>query len=118
MAVAAVMHRQGHWTRGLDWERALMRRTHQPLPNAADALMLILPWFGTNISLIPAIAVIVWWLWVRQRHTQLAVRLAVVQLGSYLLNPSLKAMYDRARPDLFPRRGWFGWTAYPSGHAI
>ena len=42
----------------------------------------------------------------------------VVQLGSYLLNPSLKALFDRARPDMFARRGWYGWSSYPSGHAI
>jgi undecaprenyl-diphosphatase len=78
----------------------------------------VLPWTGTNISLIPGIALIVWWLWRRAREPRLAVRLAVVQIGSYLLNPSLKALFDRDRPDLFPRRGWYGWSSYPSGHAI
>jgi membrane-associated phospholipid phosphatase len=108
----------GDWNHGLPWERALMIRMHVPLPRAIDALMLVFPWFGTNISLIPGIAVIVWWLWAREHRQRDAMRLAVVQLGSYLLNPSLKAMFDRARPDLFPRRGWYGWSAYPSGHAI
>jgi undecaprenyl-diphosphatase len=30
----------------------------------------------------------------------------------------LKGSFDRVRPDLFPKRGWFGWTSFPSGHAI
>ena len=107
----------GDWNRGFEWERSLMIWMHTPLPRLIDMLMLVFPWFGTNISLIPAIALICWWLWKRHdRH--LAVRLAVVQLGSYLLNPSLKALFDRTRPDLFERRGWYGWSSYPSGHAI
>lgn len=118
VAFASVLQTQGDWTHGLPWERALLRRMHVALPGPIDALMLLLPWFGTNISLIPGIALIVWWLWAHEHRPHLAMRLAVVQLGSYLLNPALKGMYDRTRPDLFPRRGWYGWTAYPSGHAI
>ncbi len=108
----------GDWNHGYAWERALMIRVHTPLPKALDELMLICPWFGTNISLIPAVAIICWWLWAKRHRPRLAMRLAIVQVGSYLLNPSLKALFDRARPDLFQRRGWYGWSSYPSGHAI
>jgi len=114
---ATVTKSLGDWNHGLGWERALMLRMHSPLPPVVDSLMLVFPWFGTNISLIPAIALICAWLW-RCGERHLAVRLGVVQLGSYLLNPSLKALFDRARPDLFERRGWYGWSSYPSGHAI
>jgi undecaprenyl-diphosphatase len=108
----------GNWNHGLPWERALMYRVHTPLPGWLDTIMMICPWFGTNISLIPAVALIVWWLWKKQNSPNDAVRLGVVQIGSYLLNPSLKALFDRARPDMFVRRGWYGWSSYPSGHAI
>jgi membrane-associated phospholipid phosphatase len=107
----------GDWNHGFAWERALMIRMHASLPPLVDSLMLVFPWFGTNITLIPAIGLICGWLWWRGNH-DLALRLAVVQLGSYLLNPSLKALFDRDRPDLFERRGWYGWSSYPSGHAI
>ena len=107
----------GDWNKGYAWERSLMIWMHQPLPKAIDSLMLVFPWFGTNISLIPAIAIVCIWLW-RRGDKHMSVRLAIVQLGSYLLNPSLKALFDRARPDLFERRGWYGWSSYPSGHAI
>jgi undecaprenyl-diphosphatase len=107
----------GDWNRGYAWERSLMIWMHQPLPKIVDSLMLVFPWFGTNISLIPAIGIVCIWLW-RRGDKHMSVRLAIVQLGSYLLNPSLKALFDRARPDLFPRRGWYGWSSYPSGHAI
>jgi undecaprenyl-diphosphatase len=110
--------RSGDWSHGLPWERSLMFRIHHPLPLVLDRLMLVFPWFGTNITLIPAVALIAWWLWVKARRRHLAMQLMVVQLGSYLLNPSLKALIDRARPALFERRGWYGWSSYPSGHAI
>lgn len=106
------------WSHGLPWERAMLIKMHSPLPHVIDQLMLVFPWFGTNISLIPGIGMICWWLWVKRGQSHEAMRLAIVQLGSYLLNPSLKAMFGRPRPDLFERRGWYGWSSYPSGHAI
>jgi membrane-associated phospholipid phosphatase len=117
IACAEITKSFGDWNHGYAWERALMIRIHTPLPPAIDSLMLVFPWFGTNISLIPGIALICWWLW-RRGEPHLAMRLGIVQLGSYLLNPSLKALFDRARPNLFERRGWYGWSSYPSGHAI
>jgi len=118
MAVARATTLAGDWNHGLDWERTLIVRMHVAMPRAVDALMLVFPWFGTNISLIPGILFIVWWLWRKENRPHEAVRLFVVQLGSYLLNPSLKAMFDRERPNLLPRRGWYGWSSFPSGHAI
>src|SRR5215218_1828718 len=64
----------GGWHNGDEWERALMIRMHTPLPAAIDTLMLVFPWFGTNISLIPAIALICGWLW-RRGDKHLSVRL-------------------------------------------
>lgn len=108
----------GDWNHGQAWERSFMYAIHRPLPGIVDRLMLVFPWFGTNITLIPGVAIFVWWLWVRERRRHLAIQVAVAQLGSYLLNPSLKALFDRPRPDMFERRGWYGFSSYPSGHAI
>jgi undecaprenyl-diphosphatase len=118
MVVADWVTSQADWNHGLPWERRMLIAIHRPLPPGVDPLMLVFPWFGTNITLIPAVTILVWWIWVKWHRPHPAMRLAVTQLGSYLLNPALKAMYLRARPDLFPRRGWYGWSAYPSGHAI
>ena len=115
---AVIVRAQGDWSQGLAWERDLLRMVHPPLPGWLDTLMLIFPWFGTNLSLMPVIGVIVLWLWIRKRRPHLALWLLIVQLGSWALNPALKATFDRVRPDLFPKRGWFGWTSFPSGHAI
>jgi membrane-associated phospholipid phosphatase len=118
MTVAAWAKRYGDWQHGTHWERALMVAAHAHLPSWLDALFLATPWLGTNITLIPGVLAGVWWLWARAKRPHLAMRLLIVQLGSYTLNPALKDLYDRPRPDLFPLRGWYGWSAYPSGHAI
>jgi membrane-associated phospholipid phosphatase len=118
LACAGIIRSFGDWNQGPAWELAMMVRWHTPLPRAIDTLMLIVPWFGTNITLIPGIAVVCWWLWKQLGQPHLAMRLAIVQLGSYLLNPSLKALSGRARPHLFQPRGWYGFSSYPSGHAI
>lgn len=115
---AVVVRAQGDWSHGMPWERDLLRAVHPPLPAILDAWMMVVPWFGTNISLMPVIGVIVLWLWIKRKRVDLAMWLLLVQLGSWALNPMLKATFDRVRPDLFPKRGWFGWTSYPSGHAI
>jgi len=119
MACAAWAKNFGDWQHGTDWERALMLWTqaHKP-PPWLDALIYASPWLGTNITLIPGVLLGVWWLWARAKKPHHAMRLLIVQIGSYILNPALKALYDRPRPDLFPRRGWYGWSSYPSGHAI
>jgi undecaprenyl-diphosphatase len=108
----------GQWDTGLPWERAFMLSIHDKLPGVLDSLIMVFPWFGTNITLIPGVILLAWWLWKRCGRKHLAVQLLIVQVGSYLLNPSLKALLDRARPSLFERRGWYGWSSYPSGHAI
>jgi undecaprenyl-diphosphatase len=115
---ALVVKSQGDWSHGMPWERAMLRAVHPALPDPLDRVMMILPWFGTNISLIPVVLLIVIWLWARLKLPNIAMWLLVVQLGSYALNPALKATFNRIRPDLFEKRGWYGWTAYPSGHAI
>jgi membrane-associated phospholipid phosphatase len=118
IATATVTRSFGNWNAGFPWERALMVEAHSPLPPIADNLVMALTWFGTNLVLIPTVGVACWWLWSKCRRPDAAARLAAVQLGSYLLNPSLKALYDRPRPALFAHRGWYAMSSYPSGHAI
>jgi undecaprenyl-diphosphatase len=107
----------GDWNQGLAWERALLLSVNVDL-GVFDALMMTMPWLGTNITLLPATIVTVLWLVRRKKLYDEAVYLAVVQIGSNTLNPLVKFLFDRARPDVIPRRGWYDWAAYPSGHAI
>jgi undecaprenyl-diphosphatase len=117
MAFARWLHTYGDWHDGLAWERAVLRAAHVDLPRWLDALMVAMPWLGTNWTLLPLTVLIVAWL-LRRGNVHEAVYLAVVQLGSNSLNPAVKFLYERQRPDIIPRRGWYDWAAYPSGHAI
>jgi undecaprenyl-diphosphatase len=42
----------------------------------------------------------------------------VTVVGSLVLNAVLKDVFSRPRPELWPHRGQYQWSAYPSGHAI
>lgn len=118
MAFARWLHSYGDWHDGLAWERALLRSIAGMFPGWMDVPMLVLSWLGTNITLLPLTALLVIWLARRLRRPHDAVYLAVVQIGSNSLNPALKFLYERNRPDIIPRKGWYDWAAYPSGHAI
>ena len=114
---AQLIRRTGSWDQGLAWERDLMLASHVRWPAPIDALLLVLPWLGTNITLIPLVLIVAVWL-VKRDRPDLAMHLVVVQLGSFTLNPVLKGIFDRPRPDLWEPRGQFAWAAFPSGHAI
>ncbi len=118
MGLARWVTAYGDWHDGLAWERAFMRAVHVPLPGWLDAAMVAMPWLGTNITLLPLSIIVVIWLAWRMHRPHEAVYVAVVQLGSNSLNPALKFLLERNRPDIIPRRGWYDWAAYPSGHAI
>lgn len=107
-----------NWHDGLAWERQVILDIPRPMPAALDTLLMVVPWFGTNITLTPIVIGLAIWLWRVKRRRDLAMRLLIVQAGSYLLNFALKESFDRARPEIVERRGWYSWSAYPSGHAI
>ncbi len=115
---AQLMRRTGNWDQGLPWERTMILRTHVKLPEPIDSLMLVLPWLGTNITLLPLVVAVSLWLLVRRKRPDLAAHLVTVQLGSLTLNALLKDIFDRPRPELFEQRGQHAWAAFPSGHAI
>ena len=85
---------------------------------AVDWTMLALPWLGTNLTLLPIIAVVALWLWRKKDRGDLALDLMVAVIGSLILNAVLKDIFNRPRPELWPHRGQYQWTAFPSGHAI
>jgi undecaprenyl-diphosphatase len=108
----------GAWG-GADWERDVLRWFHdRPLPWLFDRMMLVAPLFGTNLTILPAMLIVGWWLWKERREPVLGAHLVVVAVGSLSLNPTMKYLLDRDRPSLFPLRGMYNWASYPSGHAI
>lgn len=81
-------------------------------------MMLAAPLFGTNLTVLPAMLIVGWWLWKERREPVLGAHLLVVAVGSLSLNPTMKYLLDRDRPSLYPLRGMYNWASYPSGHAI
>jgi membrane-associated phospholipid phosphatase len=108
----------GDWREGLPWERSLMMHFAPRLPWLLDRVFLTVPWAGTNLTVMPVIALFVLWLAVRRKRLDLAAHLLTVTLGSLLFNAVLKDVFDRPRPSLWEKRGQFAWASFPSGHAI
>ena len=90
----------------------------RPLPTVLDKLMLAMPYLGTNLTMLPLMIVVALVLWLRFHQRLIAVQLLLVSVGSLSLNPTMKTLLDRPRPDMFPLRGMWTWAAYPSGHLI
>ena len=107
------------WNEGAEWERTTLRWFHAwTLPSWLDAIVLQVPLTGTNLTILPLTLAVGWWLWKRKQRGIIALQLLVVTAGSLSLNPTMKYLLGRDRPDLFPRRGMYNWASYPSGHAI
>jgi undecaprenyl-diphosphatase len=118
-AFGFMLSRHAGWENGTAWEREMLRWFNDhPLPLALDAVMLIIPYTGTNLTMTPLVLLTSLWLWRWRHRPLLAAHLVVVALGALLLNVTLKWQIGRERPDLFPGRGLFAWSSYPSGHAI
>ena len=112
------MQSQGDWRVGLPWERALLLSLDRTVPLVFDWVMLSLPWLGTNLTLFPIVAAFSLWVWRRKGRGDLALQLMITVIGSLVMNAILKDVFSRPRPELWPHRGQFAWTSYPSGHAI
>jgi membrane-associated phospholipid phosphatase len=115
---ALVVQSSGDWRAGLPWERALLLGIDRSVPTPVDWLLLGLPWLGTNLTLLPIVAAVSLWLWRKKGRGELALQLMVTVVGSLVLNAVLKDVFSRPRPELWPHRGQYQWSAYPSGHAI
>jgi membrane-associated phospholipid phosphatase len=119
IAYGLLIRDHSQWDHGSEWERSLLRWFHaQQLPGWLDRIVLWVPLTGTNLTILPAVLLLGWWLWQRAHRPLVALQLLVVCVGSLSLNPTMKHLLDRDRPDLFPRRGMYNWASYPSGHAI
>jgi undecaprenyl-diphosphatase len=114
-----VLRRSPNWNGGTEWERSLLRWFNaQHLSPWLDAIVLRIPLTGTNLTILPLIVILGWWLWKRRHRPLVALQLFVVCIGSLSLNPTMKYLLGRDRPDLFARRGIYNWASYPSGHSI
>lgn len=116
VALGFLLQRLGWWE-GAGWERATLVIAHRTVSPLLDPFFLVLPYAGTNYTLAPVMALASLRLW-RRGARMVALHLAVVQAGSWLLNPALKFTLARPRPQLFPARGQYAFASFPSGHSI
>jgi undecaprenyl-diphosphatase len=114
---AHYLQRTYGWSHGVPWEIALLRDVHTRLPTVVDRLVLVLPWLGTNITILPGIAIASFILAKRRRRDLIAV-LIVAAAGNYIIAFFLKYALNRPRPTLFTARGEYTGPSYPSGHAM
>lgn len=113
------LSRTASWRGGAVWEQAVLRWLHEhPLPFLLDRLMLVMPFFGTNLTMLPLMIVVGLVLWRKYNQPLIAIQLLVVSIGSLSLNPTMKHLLDRPRPAMYPLRGMWTWASYPSGHLI
>ena len=113
------LSRTSSWRGGATWEQATLRWLHEhPLPFLLDRLMLVMPYFGTNLTMLPLMIVVGVVLWRKYNQPLIAIQLLVVSIGSLSLNPTMKHLLDRPRPAMYPLRGMWTWASYPSGHLI
>ena len=107
----------GTWLDGADWEHRLLAFAQTTVSPVLDPLFFLLPFIGTNYTLLPFVLGVVAYLWYRGEHMT-ALHLVVVQAGSLVLNVALKTVLARPRPVDYNPRGQHGLAAFPSGHSI
>lgn len=117
MVTAWIIQSTGTWLDGAAWEHRLLAYAQTTVSAILDPIFFLLPFIGTNYTLLPFVAGVCFYLWYRGEHMT-ALHLAVVQLGSLLLNVALKTVLARPRPVDYNPRGQHGLAAFPSGHSI
>ncbi len=117
-AAGFLMQGMGWWPHGAAWERGVLAFAHSTVRPWLDPLFLWIPYAGTNYTLAPVVGITAAYLWWGRSERLIAVHLVVVQAGSWTLNPVLKFMLERPRPDIYELRGQYAFPSYPSGHSI
>ena len=117
LATAFLIQATGTWLDGARWEHRLLAFAQTTVSALLDPLFFLLPFIGTNYTLLPFVVAVAAYLWYRGEHMT-TIHLLVVQVGSLLLNVVLKTVLARPRPVDYNPRGQHGLAAFPSGHSI
>ncbi len=99
------------------WDAPLMLAIHQFSRPWLDTLMIVITKIGFPGALVIAPAAALWLWWRRQQHLA-AIALVVSIVGSALLSSSLKVLFARPRPAVFPPLMAETTYGFPSGHAL
>jgi membrane-associated phospholipid phosphatase len=100
---------------GFSWDAPLMRDIHRLSTPWLDALMKGITFTASGAVAVLAVAVVVWlWHW-RQQHVE-ALTIGAALIGSVIINTSLKLIFARPRPEVFPPLTVEHSYSFPSGH--
>lgn len=97
------------------FDAAILTALHNIASPALTQFMLLVSDSATVYFIAPVLLVlgVLWWR--RSRYDWLAVTVSIV--GASLLNQLVKAIFERARPDLFPHLQDVTGYSFPSGHS-
>ncbi len=101
------------------WGLELFRDTNGVPVGAGitQSLVVMVTHLGDTITLLVLSLLAIGWLMLRKYRRE-AVTGAVSIAGLFLLNPVLKNMFARARPDIFEHVVHASTNSFPSGHAL
>ncbi|MBW4472927.1 MAG: phosphatase PAP2 family protein [Stenomitos rutilans HA7619-LM2] len=102
-------------TQSLDTRILLtIRQWHAPF---LDRVMIVITNIGNpSVLLVASLVLAAFLLWRKQRAETVTLTLAA--LGALVLNTVLKALFARARPELWQRTVDVNFYSFPSGHAM
>lgn len=98
------------------FDKAVLLWIHTTLPGWLDGPMRVVTALGYYWVVLPLLVLVVF-LFYRRGWRLSAVLLAVSTAGSILLTTVLKAVFERARPELFDSGYHASFYSFPSGHA-
>jgi undecaprenyl-diphosphatase len=98
------------------FDRTVLLWIHSTFPGWLNEPMRIVTALGYYWFVVPLLAVIVF-LFYRRGWRLSAILLVVSTAGSILLTTVLKAVFERARPELFDSGYQASFYSFPSGHA-
>jgi len=101
---------------GIRWDVSIMRWALDHHSGAAASILRLVTMTGNAVTVIAALSVVSIVL-VRAGRRRQAVFLVTATIAAMIVNPLVKQVFQRARPDLIPHHP-IGGYAFPSGHTM
>ncbi|MBZ0298034.1 MAG: phosphatase PAP2 family protein [Anaerolineae bacterium] len=99
---------------GFDWDEPIMLLVHSFSSPTLDVVFLTITYTANELSFVPVLICGIWW-WRTQRRDKV-IQLMFSWLGMGAIINSLKLLFQRARPSVFPPLMNEISYSFPSGH--
>ncbi|WP_417448918.1 phosphatase PAP2 family protein [Kordiimonas sp.] len=115
----AVLTFQGYLGEFDQWGLSAFRTEHgEPIGTAlTSSLIMLVTHMGDTVTLIVLSLGALAWLYLTSNQDKIVAGLVSI-VGLFLLNPLLKLVFARARPDVFEHIVNVSSNSFPSGHAL